>query len=655
MVKKQESSTPAAGGTPWKGRLRSHHATPVSSPSPWIQSRSRNRDEDAEAGKFKKQAAPTARGRSGCTRDESGGAAGRPPKALPRRSARFAGRDPEPPIVLDAADEECKVRDNQSAIVPLQKSTRFQRGDKSVSKPLVENQSHHRLLPFTPNPRDIAHNSKTRNAVKKDKKLENPPRSSQRISAVKASARMGKHKLQTVYEDSQDAPARKKTADAYYKKSEMQEPNPRDIAHNSKTRNAVKKDKKLENPPRSSQRISAVKASARMGKHKLQTVYEDSQDAPARKKTADASYKKSEMQEPKPPSRGEDLTGKRKRGTGRKQASKKQTHQEHKSDCQEIVPITEPQNIIHKKSENNPSSIVQPKIGDEELSGIKEGVQQQCCPSDEWTEEQDTILRQAYFTARPSPHFWKKVSKMVPGRSAEDCFNRVHADLSTPTPIAPRHRSKTQFSPLAHFTLSDPKFPNLVEPLTGRPRTAKQKSLLAQKTVRHLLKKHSLIDQAHEADHFSIFETSPSALQLNIPLEDSPGTPENYLKSFSMHKYSVSSSAHKRPLSRLKTKQTEESPAVLKPIKNTVLHEKYITQLSRREGAKKPRKKAAGTNATDPKRPLSEQQAGSVKAAKNALISEATDFIGQFKKLQANSLAHILENSEDDEDFSVSY
>ena len=101
----------------------------------------------------------------------------------------------------------------------------------------------------------------------------------------------------------------------------------------------------------------------------------------------------------------------------------KQTHQEHKSDCQEIVPITESRNIIHKKSENNPSSIVQPKIGDdtlmntkecsEELSGIKEGVQQQCCASDEWTEEQDTILRQAYFTARPSPHFWKKVSKMV--------------------------------------------------------------------------------------------------------------------------------------------------------------------------------------------------------------------------------------------------
>ncbi|EMS59995.1 hypothetical protein TRIUR3_11795 [Triticum urartu] len=561
-----------------------------STPSGYLRlSPSRNRDEDAEASKFKKQAAPTTPGRSRCTRDESGGAAGRPPKALPRRSARLTGRDPDHPIVLDEAEEECEVRGNQWAITPVQRSTRFQRGDKSVSKPLVEKQSHHKLLPFTPNPRDIPHNSKTQNAVKKDKKLENPPRSSQRIAAVKASARMEKH-------------------------------------------------------------------------NKLQTVYEDSQDAPARRKTADASYKKSEMQEPKP-SRGEELTGKRKRGTGRKQASRKQTHKEHKSDCQEIVPITEPRNIIHKKSENNPSSIVQPKIGDdilmntkecsEELSGIKEGVQQQCCASDEWTEEQDTILRQAYFTARPSPHFWKKVSKMVPGKSAEDCFNRVHADLSTPTPIAPRPRSKTQFSPLAHFTLSDPKFPNLLEPLAGRPRTAKQKSLLAQKTVRHLLKKHSLIDQAQEADHFSLFETSPSALQLNIPLDDSPGTPDNYLKSFSLHKYSASSSARKRPLSRLKTKQAEPSPAVLKPLKNTVLHEKYINQLTRRDGAKKPRKKAAGTNATDPERPLSEQRAGSVKAAKNALISEATDFIGQFKKLQANSLAHVLENSEDDEDNSV--
>ncbi|KAM0823538.1 hypothetical protein ACQ4PT_070806 [Festuca glaucescens] len=579
MVKKREPSTPAdvAGETPWKGRLRWQHASPLSSLSPWTRSRSRIRDEDAR--RFKKQATPERRC-SSCEEDD--GSVRRPRRARARRSPRFqAGRDPEHPIVLDEANEECEVRGNQSVITPKGRSSRLHRGDKSSSKSLVEKGSHHKQTPRTPNPRGIAHSKKTQNAGKKDKRQENPM-SSQRSAAVKTSTRIKKHK-------------------------------------------------------------------------ELQILHLDSQDVPARRKT---SYKKSEMQDPEP-SCCEESTRKRKRGSGRKLTSRKQSQQEPKSDCKEITPITEPRNIIHKNSGNGPSPTVQHNIGNdtltnteectEELSGIKGGVP---CASDDWTEEQDLTLRQAYFTARPSPHFWKRVSKMVPGKSAEECFNRVHADLSTPTPMAPRARtSKSQFSPLGHFTLSDPKFPNLLEPLVAR-RTAKQKSLAAQKTVRHLLKKHSLIDQAQEADHFSIFETSPSALQLNIPLEDSPGTPENYLNSFPLNKYNVSSSARKRPLSRLKTKQAEPSPEVLKPLKNVVLHEKYINQLSRREGAKKPRKKAAGTIATDPEneRPLLEQQAGVVKAAKNALMSEATDFICQFKKLQANSLAHILENCEDDVD-----
>ena len=151
-------------------------------------------------------------------------------------------------------------------------------------------------------------------------------------------------------------------------------------------------------------------------------MYEDSQDVPARRKAVDASYKNSEVQEPKPTC-CEELTKKRKRGTARKPSSRKQSHQEPKYDCQKNSRVTEPSNVVHKKSENDPFSPVQPKIGgytlmntngcSEELSAIKEGVQQQLCASNDWTEEQDLILRQAYFTARPSPHFWKKVSKMV--------------------------------------------------------------------------------------------------------------------------------------------------------------------------------------------------------------------------------------------------
>ncbi|XP_047048196.1 uncharacterized protein LOC124653173 [Lolium rigidum] len=545
--------------TPWKGRLRSHHVTPLSSRTPRIPSRpSRTRNEDAR--RFKTPA--TARFKTPATarrRDEGDGTLRRSLRVLARR---FGGHDAERPIVLDEEDEECEVRGNQSAMTHVRRSARFQQGDKSLSKPPVEKESRWKRPPRIPNRRDIAHSRETQNAVKSGKTRENPTR--------------------------------------------------------------------------------------------------NSQDLPARRKTARASCKKSERQETKP-SCCEEPTRKRTRGSERKPKSGKQSHP---SGCPQIAPITKPRNIIHKKGGNDPSSIAQPKIsdetlmntkeGNEEMCGVKGGEQQQLRASDDWTEEQDLTLRQAYFTARPSPHFWKKVSKLVPGKSAQECFNRVHADLSTPAPIAPRPRtSKIQFSPLGHFKLSDSKVPNLLEPLVGRRKTAKQKSLAAQKTVRHLLKKHSLIDQAQEADHFSIFETSPSALQLNIPLEDSPGTPDNCINSFPLVKYSASSSARKRPLSKLKTKQAEVSPAVLKPIKNVVLHERYINQLSRREVAKKPRKKAAGTKATDPEKPLLEQQAGVVKAAKNALMSEATDFICQFKKLQANSLAHVLENSEDDVDNSV--
>jgi protein DEK len=193
-------------------------------------------------------------------------------------------------------------------------------------------------------------------------------------------------------------------------------PNPRGIASNKKTQNAVKKDKRQEDST-SSQRSAAVKTSTRIKKHKeLQILHQDSQDVPARRKT---SSKKSEMQDPEP-SCCEGSTRKRKRGSGRKLTSRKQSQKEPKSDCKEITPITEPRNIIQKNSGNGPSPTVQPNIGDdtvantegctEELSGIKGGVP---CASDDWTEEQELTLRQAYFTARPSPHFWKKVSKMV--------------------------------------------------------------------------------------------------------------------------------------------------------------------------------------------------------------------------------------------------
>jgi hypothetical protein len=151
------------------------------------------------------------------------------------------------------------------------------------------------------------------------------------------------------------------------------------------------------------------------------------------------------------------------------------------------------------------------------------------------------------------------------------------------------------------------------------------------------------------ADHFAIFESSPSALQLNISSEDSHGTPHSCMNSGSLHKCSTCSSARKKPFSRMKINQDEPSPAVLKPVKNVILHEKYIGWLHCREGTKRPRRRTTGPKA---EKAHSDQQVGGLKAAKNALISEATDFISHFKKLQANSLAHVVENEDDENDDS---
>jgi hypothetical protein len=113
MVKKQEPSTPAAASrrTRWKGRLRSHYGSPLSSLSPWTRSRSRIRDEDKDARRCCsscEQVTPktpgTGRRCPSCEEDD-GGSVRRHRRVLARRSPRSAGQDPERPIVLDEANE----------------------------------------------------------------------------------------------------------------------------------------------------------------------------------------------------------------------------------------------------------------------------------------------------------------------------------------------------------------------------------------------------------------------------------------------------------------------------------------------------------------------------------------------------------------------
>ncbi|KAG8064403.1 hypothetical protein GUJ93_ZPchr0004g38810 [Zizania palustris] len=575
MVKKLEHSTPAGSDTPWKGRLRSHHATPPSLPSPRLPSSAKKRQGAQPAQSFKKRAAGKNAKNTGKCGSQSEGAEEKRPPSAPRRSLRLAGN------LTSSVDDLCKdpkVRGNQPTITSLRSSLRLCSKDKNSNEQLHEVLCYQKQLQLPLISQGSAHDQFNQNTISMYQNHEN----SSKIS--------GSNTVLKPFEKNKDL-----------------------------------------------QKLCC------QGSH----------DIPPRTKVPNLSRKQSEKEDVNS-SCWEKLAGKRKRGTEGRSSSKRQNHQDHKSlppECQELAPSNKTRNPKYKKSENNSSSMSQPKYCDErlmnakrnkeELDGNERGEILQRYSLQNWTEEQDMALHKAYFTARPSPNFWKKVSKMVPGKSAEECLSRVHADLSTPSPITRRRRtSNMNCSPLGHFTLSDPKHPNILEP-NFRRITAKQKSLAAQKTVRHLLKKHCLTDQTQVADHFSIFEKSPTVLPLNISFQDSPGTPD---------------SSWKKPLAKLKTvkdvsiNSAEPSPAVLKPVKNAILHEKYVDRLSRREGTKQPCKNAAGSkNQDSAKALLSEQQTGGMKAARNALISEATDFISHFKKMQANSLAHVVEDNEDDE------
>ncbi|OAY77512.1 hypothetical protein ACMD2_09041 [Ananas comosus] len=239
---------------------------------------------------------------------------------------------------------------------------------------------------------------------------------------------------------------------------------------------------------------------------------------------------------------------------------------------------------------------------------------EQCCGLEEWTEEQDTALQRAYLSAKPSPHFWKKVAKMkfmagmeshriVPRKSAEECFNRIHADLATPPPNQPRSRSiKIHNSPTENFNILDCNYPDLIESKVKRHRIKKQKTHLA--------------DQAQEADHFSVLETSPSPLQLDFPELKSPEISSTILRS--------SSSTHKKKTkSRFRPGQVDPSPECLRGSRTLRCTRSTSTNyiaVKQREGLM-----------------LRGNEAGVIlKAARNALISEASNAIGQFKHMQAN-------------------
>ncbi|KAF5454324.1 hypothetical protein F2P56_023997 [Juglans regia] len=282
---------------------------------------------------------------------------------------------------------------------------------------------------------------------------------------------------------------------------------------------------------------------------------------------------------------------------------------------------------------------------DDEYDDITEG----------WTKEQELALQRAYFAAKPTPHFWKKVSRLVPGKSAQECFDKVHSDNLTPLQPRPRSRTKkAQSSPLQHFSLSASR---LLKPRAKRLNCNKQKThLLSQKTVRHLLQKHYHVDQDYEADLFSVLEsnmdTSNQAVQPGVILS----TPKQLVEKHDLFQKfrERSSSVHKKPIPRFSSSslKTLVSPPVLKQVKNRVLHEKYIDQLHCREAKRKAASARAEKSSVvkEDTKDIHNQNIDVVRAAKNALVYDARNVIDQYQHSQAIDMSNSDFNDGDDVD-----
>ncbi|KAL1559409.1 hypothetical protein AAHA92_09754 [Salvia divinorum] len=264
----------------------------------------------------------------------------------------------------------------------------------------------------------------------------------------------------------------------------------------------------------------------------------------------------------------------------------------------------------------------------------RDGVEGECENAQGWTKEQEVSLQIAYFTAKPTPQFWKKVARMVPGKSAEECFDRIHSDHQTPP--QPRTRSRAKIKEPSPLSFSASKLLSPVERKTKRL-GPKRRTLLAQKTVRKILQKQQKEDQDYSADLFTVLEPttdpSPSILQADTTF----ASPElSKSSSFFTAYRPVSSSSQKRHLSRLNGFQTAgfASPPVLKQIKNKALHEKYIDQLHCRDAKRKAEALRNSRNIKgqiDGKANCLNQHF--VKTAKDALVSDAQDAISQFRNL----------------------
>lgn len=294
--------------------------------------------------------------------------------------------------------------------------------------------------------------------------------------------------------------------------------------------------------------------------------------------------------------------------------------------------------LVHSRGLSNPS--VKSTRG-----AIKQTVRStnSKCGIQGWTKDQEVALQTAYFAARPSPHFWKKISKLVPGKSPQECFDKIQMNsITTPQPQPRSHSraNRTNPSPLSHFSLSGSKLLESAKLNVKKSKSNKRSKTHAHKAVRHLLQKQNMVNQGFKRDLFSILESTTSSFPQVSPESKTLATPQCKLgmQGFLQDDLQRTSSSQKKPFSRFRDSCLASivSPPVLKRVKNMAIHERYIDQLHNREA----KRTAAGRRRVSASENMKEnvKKLDAIKEAKDNLVSEARDMIKKFQHMQATAM-----------------
>lgn len=300
----------------------------------------------------------------------------------------------------------------------------------------------------------------------------------------------------------------------------------------------------------------------------------------------------------------------------------------------------------------------------------------------EWTSEQDSALQSAYFRVRPSSNFWFEVSKKVPGKTANQCFDRFYSAYPTPSTAQPRSRKLASESPVRTISFSSP-MPSLNSKVRfGR---GKQGLLKAHQTVRHILRQQRIADGTYETDVFTAveqFKARNPLLQDCINRAPSPlataalkekdtfsersllGTPASCFgatKSESNLWYSVSSKQSPKcgldentPTTRSAAKKQLLSPEVLKAERDPGRLDRFLDMLHLRRVDKRKKTAAGGSQDSQQNSKAERTFTQCVADARKAIMSDATEVLEAVRQENARMAAEeensfLLDHFEEEE------